>query len=364
MSRDLKLTRDLDWVLLGATLLLAAIGVAFIHSATSSGGGLSSQAKHQLAYLAFAVGVAVVLVRIDYHRLVGWAPWLYGLGLALLVATLLFGAEVKGNRAWLRLGPLSLQPSEPVKLATVLLVGQVMQRIGAAPMRLRHGLVLGAAVLAPVGLVLLQKDKGTALTFLPLLAAIVFVQGLRWRWILLGVLALALAAPAAWTMLEPYQKDRLRVVVQPELDPDGIGYHPLQSRIAVGSGGILGRGYAQGEQNRHGFLPERHNDFIFAVIAEEWGFVGSLAVLGLVLLLLTRIAEAAATSRDRVGTFLCVGALTFLAVHVVMNVGMVLAVLPTIGVPFPLLSFGGSALLTSCCLVALVLNVRLRRLGP
>jgi rod shape determining protein RodA len=228
-------------------------------------------------------------------------------------------------------------------------------------LRLPDLLQLAAVVALPVGLILLQPDAGTALTFAPLLAAAVFVSGLRWRWIVAGLVVLAVLAPVGWSVLKPYQQDRLRIVVNPDLDPMGRGYHAVQSRIAVGSGGFTGQGFAKGPQNRHGFLPERHTDFIFAIIAEEWGFLGAVFVLGLYLLVIRRLADAAVLARERLGAFLCLGAMMFVSVHVIVNVGMVLGLMPTIGIPLPLLSFGGSSLLSTAALVALALNVRMRR---
>lgn len=363
LASEPRAPRDLDLVLVGCTIALGLVGVAFVHSATLVEHGLSAAAMRQLAYLGVSVAAAAFVLRLDYRALVRWTPWIYGAALVLLLSVLAFGVEVGGNRAWLRVGGLSVQPSELMKVATVLLLATVMARKGAGRLSLADLVVPTAVVAVPVGIILLQDDMGTALTFLPLLGAFVFVSGLRWRWILAAAIALVLLAPVGWSVLKPYQRERVLTVFDPDRDPSGIGYHAIQSRIAVGSGGLAGQGYTKGPQNRLGFLPERHTDFIFAIIAEEWGFLGAGLVLGLYLVVIKRLADAAVLARERLGALLCLGAMVLLSVHLAVNVGMVLGLLPTIGIPLPLLSFGGTSMLASFLLVALAVNVRLRRFG-
>jgi rod shape determining protein RodA len=242
----------------------------------------------------------------------------------------------------------------------MLMVAQLAARLVPGRLRLLDALPIVAVVAAPVVLILRQDDTGTALTFLPLLSAVLFVAGLRWRWIVLALALGAALAPVGWSELKPYQQDRLRIFVNPELDASGKGYHAIQSRIAVGSGGITGRGYTEGPQNRLGFLPERHTDYIFAIVAEEWGFLGAVLVLALYLLVLARLAEGAARATDRAGAFACLGVMSFFAVHVIVNVGMALALLPTIGIPLPFLSYGGTALLAGWAMVGVAASVPTR----
>jgi rod shape determining protein RodA len=362
MASSRRIPKDVDWLMLGATLALALIGVAFIHSAKISNDapGLAPEAVRQLVALGIAVVAMGVILRFDYGRLLALAPWFYGVGLLGLLSVFAFGTEIGGNKAWLHVFGLSIQPSEPMKVATLLMLASVIpSREG---IRLRDIVVQGLIVGVPFLIVKVQ-DTGTALTFLPLLAASIFVSGLRWRWMLAGAVALALATPVVWHYLDHYKKERIEVVLNPDLDPKGKGYHSIQSRIAVGSGGMLGQGYLKGPQNRLGFLPERHTDYIFAIIAEEWGFLRELLVLALYMLLLRRLVDAAVLARDRQGAILCVGALAFIGVHLMVNVGMVIGLLPTIGIPLPLLSFGGSSLIAFACIVALAANVRMRRLA-
>lgn len=361
MEAARRIPKDIDWLMLAITLALALVGVAFIHSAKGTREGLAPEAIRQLVALGISIAAMLVILRFDYRRFVALAPWIYGAGLVAMIAVFPFGVEIGGNKAWLRIAGFSVQPSEPMKVATLLMLASlVTQREG---LRFRDVVMQGIVVAIPVGIILLQSDAGTALTFVPLLLASIFVSGLRWRWLAAGLVAVALASPLGWSALEPYQRQRIQTVFNPDLDPKGKGYHPIQSRIAVGSGGLLGQGYLEGPQNRLGFLPERHTDYIFAIVAEEWGFFRAVAVLGLYLLLLERLAQAAFLARDRQGALLCVGAMTFIGVHLVINVGMVLGLLPTIGIPLPLMSFGGSSLIGFTCLIALGASVRMRRLA-
>jgi len=361
VSPDARLIRQLDWGTCLATLALCLIGVAFINSARSSDGHLSGEALRQMVALGLGLVIAVVIVRVDYHRLIKLAPWAYGLGMLLVLATFAFGTTVGGNKAWLRIAGISLQPAEPMKVATLLMVASIASK-REARVRIHDVLAVSAIVLVPFGLLSVQ-DLGTALTFLPLLVAAVFVLGIRWRWIVAAALAAALMAPFAWRQLKPYQQERVRIVRDPYRDPANKGYHSIQSMIAVGSGGILGQGYGDGPQNRLAFLPERHTDFIFAIIAEEGGFLGALVVLGLYAFLVARLAESAIQARDRLGGLICVGVMVFIGVHLVMNIGMALGTLPVIGITLPFVSYGGSSILAFMAMMALALNVRMRRLG-
>lgn len=362
MADERRVPTDFDWILFGATMGLCLIGIAFINSAKAGAGGFAPEAVRQTIALALGLVGLFVITRIDYHKLVVLAPWIYGAALVLNVAVLFVGREIGGNKAWLRIGSFSLQPAEFLKVATVMLLAVV-----AARRELRIGLVdilvQSAIVFVPVLVILKQSDTGTALTFLPLLASVIFVSGIRWRWIIAAVLLLAALAPVGWSRLKPYQRERVLVTLDPARDPAGKGYQSLQSIIAVGSGGIVGQGYRQGPQNRLGFLPERHTDFIFAIVSEEAGFLGAGLVMVLYFIVLRRLADAAVLARDRLGGLLCLGTMMFIGVHVAVNVGMVLGLLPVIGITLPLLSYGGTSIIAFLALMGLALNVRMRRLG-
>ena len=364
MAEDRRAPLDFDWLLFGASLALSLIGVAFINSAKAGTGAglLSPEAARQLVALVLGLVGLFVITRIDYHRLVAIAPWAFGAALLLNVVVLFAGREIGGNKAWLRLGGLSVQPAELLKVATLMLLAAVAAK-REMRVRLLDIVVQCAIVALPVAIILRQKDMGTALTFAPLLAAIVFVSGIRWRWIIAVILVIAALAPVGWKTLSPHRKERVMITLDPQRDPSGRGYQSIQSTIAVGSGGVVGQGYKEGTQNRLGFLPERHTDFIFAIICEEIGFLGAAFVLGLYYIVLRRLADAAILARDRLGGLLCLGAMMFIGVHLAVNVGMVLGLLPVIGITLPFLSFGGTSIIAFLAMIGLALNVRMRRLG-
>jgi rod shape determining protein RodA len=295
-------------------------------------------------------------VRLDvFERL---APLLYGVGLIALAAVLVFGVARGGNRAWIAIGPLTIQPSEFVRLAVILMVAAwLADRRGD---RLKTGNVVVAVLLVgiPVGLIILEPDLGVALTYLPILGGALWLGGLpRTAWIILIVLAL-ISSSAAWRyVLKPYQKDRVLTLLQPERDPFGAGYQVRQSKIAVGSGGISGQGLGRGSQSQLRFLPAQHTDFAFAVWAEATGFVGTTILLLAYALLFTRIAKVALTTDSRHGLILAALVGAWLVFQVVVSLGMVLGWLPTTGVTLPLFSYGGSSLISTCAALGIVQSV-------
>lgn len=295
-------------------------------------------------------------VRLDvFERL---APLLYGVGLIALAAVLVFGVARGGNRAWIAIGPLTIQPSEFVRLAVILMVAAwLANRRGD---RLKTGDVVVAVLLVgiPVGLIILEPDLGVALTYLPILGGALWLGGLpRTAWIILIVLAV-ISSSAAWRyVLKPYQKDRVLTLLEPERDPFGAGYQVRQSKIAVGSGGISGQGLGRGSQSQLRFLPAQHTDFAFAVWAEATGFVGTTILLLAYALLFTRIAKVALTTDSRHGLILAALVGAWLVFQVVVSFGMVLGWLPTTGVTLPLFSYGGSSLISTCAALGIVQSV-------
>ncbi|UCF66528.1 MAG: rod shape-determining protein RodA [Acidobacteriota bacterium] len=354
----------MDLTTLAHLVVLGLIGVVAVASATSARADsvAGAPAAKQLLYLALGVAVFLVVQRIGYRD---WADvWLllYSAGLVLLILLLLVARPIGGARSWFELGPLRLQPSEPMKaivcLAVAAFLGSATGKLDF-PRLIKLGLLIGI----PTLLVALQPDLGTALTFIPLFLAAAWLAGIRARVMVTLAVIAALAAPVAWFVaLKPYQKERILTVLDPERDPAGTGYQVLQSRIAVGSGGAFGKGLFRGSQSRLDFLPARETDFVLAVIAEETGFAGVLVVLGVYLSLLWRTLIAASMSQDHLGTFLCVGVASLWAGQVFINAGMVTGVLPTIGVPLPVLSYGGSSVLATFLAFGLVSSVRSQRL--
>jgi rod shape determining protein RodA len=289
-------------------------------------------------------------------------PLVYGLSVATLIAVFLVGKAAFGSRRWIPLvGGFHFQISEFVKVVLVLLVTRYLVHVRTPELTGRDLAKLGAMVGVPMLLVMKQPDLGTSLTYLPVLAAGVLLAGLRWQHLVAIVLCCGLVIPLSWFFLKDYQKARLVTFMDPAADPRGSGYQVIQSKIAVGAGGIWGRGVTRGTQTQLGFLPVSRMDFIFAAFAEEHGFVGVVVVLGLYFLLIMQIVQNAQMAPDRAGMFICMGIAALLLFHVLVNVGMVVGRMPVTGIPLPLMSYGGSNTFTTFLLLGLVNNVRLRR---
>lgn len=345
-------------------LALSTISVVFVHSATQSKdlSFWSGSGGRQLIFVVVGWVVYFLVSKVDYHDWSDLAFILYGVGMALLVLVL-FTHPIANSRSWFSLGgPFRFQPSEPMKTLTVLAAASFLSR---SPHRLdfRHLAYLAAFIVAPMGLLLLQPDMGTAVTYVPLFLGLAWVAGLRPKVLVTLAVVAALLAPIGWFMvLKPYQKERIITVFEPDRDPMKTGYQTIQSRIAVGSGEVVGKGLFQGSQSRLEFLPARETDFILAVIAEETGFVGVLVTLGLLLALLMRAVDTAATSQDYLGTLIATGVVVLWAGQIFINTGMVTGVVPTIGVPLPLVSYGGSSVVATFLAFGLVSSVRTGRL--
>ena len=362
MAIDRRLLFNIDWGFLGAALILMGIGVATILSATFAGRNTGLEAKQLYAIALGLVGMLVV-VSLDYRRLVDRAPVLYLAAVGVLVYVLAFGPRIAGTRRWF-MGPggFQVQPSEFAKLVAALLVAKLFAEAKKETLGLIDLLVPGAAVGLMVVLIAAEPDLGTAFTLVPLFLTVAFLAGLRVRAILGVVLVMMVVGSLGWMFaLKEYQKSRIYTFLDPNLDPRGAGYQKIQSEIAVGSGGVAGKGYKQGTQSQLGYLPARHTDFIFSVLAEENGFVGVVAVLGLYMFILWRAFETAQMARDRVGAFLAAGIAAILSFQVIYNVAMVAGLVPVKGLPLPLMSYGGSSVLSSLFAVGLILNVRMRR---
>jgi rod shape determining protein RodA len=362
MAIDRRLLFNIDWGFLGAALILMGIGVATILSATFAGRNTGLEIKQLYAIALGLVGLLVV-VSLDYRRLVDRAPVLYLAAVGVLVYVLFFGPRIAGTRRWF-MGPggFQVQPSEFAKLVAALLVAKLFAEAKKETLGLFDLLVPGAAVGLMAVLIAAEPDLGTAFTLVPLFLTVAFLAGLRVRAILGVVIVMMVVGSLGWMFaLKEYQKSRIYTFLDPNLDPRGAGYQKIQSEIAVGSGGVAGKGYKQGTQSQLGYLPARHTDFIFSVLAEENGFVGVVAVLGLYMFILWRAFETAQMARDRVGAFLAAGIAAILSFQVIYNVAMVAGLVPVKGLPLPLMSYGGSSVLSSLFAVGLILNVRMRR---
>jgi len=357
--------RDFDWTLLVFVLIICALGVVQIYSATGGASKFSGMHIKQIYWILAGIVVMVVMTFVNYQTLLENAHWLYVASIASLVGVLLFGTRALGAKRWVRLpGGMHFQPSEWVKLVLVLAMAKFISSLNARELTWAEIFKAGALVGVPMLMVLKQPDLGTSLTYLPVLLMGLFLGGIRFKQaaIIAVVVGTLLSTAWHWNLgLKPYQKARLTSFIHPEDDPKGTGYQVQQSLIAVGSGGIWGKGVAKGSQTQGMFLPVTHTDFIFAAFAEEHGFVGATFALLLYFVVLMRLIQNAQTAPDRAGTLIIMGVVAILIFHILVNVGMVVGMMPVTGIPLPLMSYGGSSVLFSFLALGIVMNIRMRR---
>ncbi|RPI24950.1 MAG: rod shape-determining protein RodA [Acidobacteria bacterium] len=349
-----------DLLLFAGSMALAFLGILGVYSASLQSPA-SSAFSRQLIWTALGLFICFIVFSIDYHHLVDYAFHLYVLSIGLLVGILLFGKTINGSKSWLTIGGQNFQPSEVVKVIVILALTRYLSNLSEDYLKRQHFIALVVIAMIPVCLVVLQGDLGTALMYFPILGGMMLIGGLKFRFVA-AVMALGLAmAPAGWLVLEDYQKQRILVTFDPDLDPKGYGYQTRQSQIAIGSGGLLGTGLGNGLQSQLGFVPEIHTDFIFALLAEETGLLGACLVLMLYLFVLSRMIRIGEQARDRSGILIITGIASLIFFHVVINVGMALGITPAIGIPLPLLSYGGSSALSTYAALGLALNVHYHR---
>lgn len=348
----------LDPPLLAGLLLLAGVGLVILFSAS---GQDQAQVWRQVTRLGVSFGVMLLLAQISPDTLLRWAHWIFAAGLMMLIAVLLLGDVGKGAQRWLAFGGLRFQPSELMKLAVPMMVAWYFAE-KPLPARLRHILIALAIVLVPTLLIAKQPDLGTALLIASSGIFVLLFAGLSWR--LIGY-ASVLAAPLLWLLwtfgMHDYQRRRVLTFLNPESDPLGAGYHIIQSKIAIGSGGLYGKGWLNGTQSHLEFLPERHTDFIFSVFSEEFGLMGVLLLLAFYLLIVLRGLYIASQAQDTFSRLLA-GALTMtFTVYVFVNIGMVSGLLPVVGVPLPLISYGGSSMVTLMAGFGILMSIHTHR---
>ncbi len=348
----------LDPPLLMGLLLLAAVGLMILYSAASQN---EAQLWRQATRLGVSFGVLLLFAQIAPDTLMRWTHWIFAAGLIMLIAVLVVGDTGKGAQRWLRLGSIRFQPSELMKLAVPMMVAWYLAEKPLPP-RLGHLFIAALIALVPTLLIAKQPDLGTALLIATSGIFVLLFAGLQWR--IIGI-ASVLAVPAAWLLwtfgMHDYQRTRVLTFLNPENDPLGAGYHIIQSKIAIGSGGSYGKGWLNGTQSHLEFLPERHTDFIFAVFSEEFGFMGILLLLALYLFIVLRGLYIAAQAQDTFSRLLA-GALTMtFLIYVFVNIGMVSGLLPVVGVPLPLISFGGSSMVTLMASFGILMSIHTHR---
>jgi rod shape determining protein RodA len=361
---DRRLIQYFDWGLLGVTVLIAALGLGALYSAVNGDPGMphGSLFVKQLIWYGGGLGVMVAIFLFSYKSLDRWAYVIY-FGCNLLLAwVLLFGKYVGGARRWIDFGPISIQPSELIKIGVIIVLARFYSRFATTRgFTLRELVVPLLLVMLPFALIVQQPDLGTAMVILLIAGTMTAYVKIERRSLLYLLAAGAVAVPLVWFDLKGYQKQRILTFLNPDRDPLGAGYHIIQSKIAIGSGMLTGKGFLQGTQNALSFLPEQHTDFIFSVFSEEWGFVGALILLVVFLVLILWGLNIAYNCREPFGAILCVGVTAMIFWQVFINIGMVMGLMPVVGVPLPFVSYGGSSILTIMVCVGILLNVSMRR---
>lgn len=361
---DKKTFENFDIPLVIAILALAIIGILVVHSASIGYTQVprNHYLKMQIIWVVVGLIIMAIVMVFDYRDFGGVIYLIYGANIVLLLSVIFLGDERLGAQRWIQLGPFGLQPSEFAKSAVIITLGYLLSREHIKIESLFDLIVPGIHVAVPMLLIFMQPDLGTSLVFIAITFAMLFIAGLKWKQIaILGTVGVAGAIFAFQYILKDYQKVRLIVFRDPYQYYLGPGFQIIQSKIAVGSGRLFGNGYLAGTQSEYRFLPEAHTDFVFSVIGEEFGLLGSTVVLLLFLFVIYRILHIGMQSSDSYGTYICVGVATLLAFQVLVNVGMTLSIMPVTGLPLPFITYGGSTTMSTMIAMGLVLNVGLRR---
>lgn len=362
---DRRLAQNFDWVLFGLSLIMAGIGLVALYSAVTAGAQTGERAlfNRQLMWFGIGLGVMVVSFFFDYKYLDKFAPAIYVVTLVLLALVHFYGIMGGGSRRWLLIGPISIQPSEIAKLTVVIILARCYAKSPTSNGYTLRELIKPMLMTAvPFVLISRQPDLGTAILLGLIAASMTMFARIERRTLLALGAACALIVPVVWSfLLRDYQKQRVLTLLNPDRDPLGAGYHIIQSKIAIGSGMLFGKGFLKGTQNTLSFLPEQHTDFIFSVLAEEWGLLGSFAVLMVFFLLIICGLRIAHGCRDIFGMMIAVGVTGMLFWQVVINVSMVMGLMPVVGVPLPFISYGGSSIVMMMLGLGLLINIRMRR---
>ena len=358
-----KILKNIEWSILVCTVLLIAIGLVALTSATKNSN--YEELKKQIMWIAISIPVLIVVIFIDYDIFTKMSPVLYGIILILLVAVL-FTEPINGATSWFNIGPFTFQPAEFAKVIVILFLAWVitkLQQKGKDEINriLKLGLIL-IAFAVPVVLIIKQPDYGTALAFVMALIFILFTAGIRKRYIIAAMLLIVILVPTLYLFVLPeHAKTRIDVFINPDLDPRGSGYNIIQSKLAIGSGQLLGMGVFKGNQTQLGFLYPKTTDFIFSLIGEEMGFIVAAAIVFLYVVLITKAVYVAKTAKDYLGSYIAIGIAGIFFFHMLENIGMTMGLLPITGIPLPFVSYGGSSLLSNFIMIGLLLNISGRR---
>ncbi len=354
----IKKYKEFDWVLLGTAAAIFIAGLLFLFSATYSK-NLDFIIKQTVWFLIGGL-FFIIIINVNYRKVISLGYIFYFISLILLLLVLFFGSKRLGAQRWLELGSFNLQPSEFAKLfITIALIQYLTEH--KDDKGIKNIAAAFFIILVPFVLILAQPDLGTALMLVPLFFVLLFIWGARLKYLFFIIGAGLAASPLCWFLLKDYQKERLAVFMNPDIDPLGAGYTVIQSRIAIGSGGVFGKGWLSGTQNQLNFLTERHTDFIFSVAGEEWGFAGGVVLIALYYVLIRRAFEIARKTDDPCGVLAACGMATLIGIQVIVNISMTMGFMPVVGLPLPLVSYGGSSLLVTMAALGLLESIALHR---
>jgi len=361
-----RLIENLDYTLLFAVVFLCFYGLLVLYSSTRLAATVGSDpyffVKRQSLWALLGFISLIIIIFIDYHNLERYSKVIYFGAIVLLIMVIISGRTTYGARRWLAIGPFDFQPSEFAKIALIAFLADFLSENKQKLDNFFYYLLPFAYTGLLILLVFMQPDLGTSLVYLAILIIMLFVAGVKLKFLVFTFLAALSSVPVLWTFLKDYQKNRIILFLNPNLDPLGGGYNVIQSRIAIGSGGFLGNGIFSGLQSQLNFLPAQHTDFIFSVVGEELGFVGTILLLGLYAVILWRGIKIALEARDLLGSLLAAGAVSFLFFHIVVNIGMAMGMLPATGLPLPFLSYGGSFMISNLMVIGILLNVQLHKI--
>ncbi|MBU3949138.1 MAG: rod shape-determining protein RodA [Proteobacteria bacterium] len=361
---DRRLVQNFDWKLLGLTLILSLVGAMTLYSAVTSGKSTIHDVLFYKQIIWYTVGIVLMIFSFlfNYKAIDRWAFIIYGFCVLLLLLVLFFGKYAGGSRRWLIIGPITFQPSEFAKLAVIFVLARYYSKTAST-----NGLCLSELIvpvilcMIPFVLIVLQPDLGTAMLILLIAASMSLFVKIEKKAFVFIIASISVAIPTIWFFLRDYQKKRIITFLNPEHDPLGAGYHIIQSKIAIGSGMISGKGFLKGTQSALSFLPEQQTDFIFSVFAEEWGFIGCLILLLVFFMFIARCLKISYGSRNPFGAILSFGITAMILWHIVVNMGMAMGLMPVVGVTLPFISYGGSSIIIILTSIGIMLNISMRR---
>ncbi len=352
--------KNFNWSLFIAAVLLSVIGIILIRSSTHgrvSSGQLSLPLK-QILWLILGFTALIISFRTDYHLLISLAIPFYAITIFLLLLVLIFGESRWGAQRWLQIGGFALQPSEFMKISLILILAYQLEQQKGNFFQIKSLAVSTGLLLLPMAVIFKQPDLGTAIILFPIYLGMLYLSGVRNKH-LIGIMVTVLSLlPIFWFLLKDYQKARLLVFLNPNSDPLGSGYSIIQSKIAIGSGGLLGKGWLSGTQTQLHFLPEHHTDFIFSVLGEEWGFLGAIFVISIFIVLIRQGLKICFNARDTLGSLLAGGIVIMFITQIFVNIAVTMGILPATGIPLPFISYGGSSLLVSLFSIGILLNIQ------